>query len=82
MQSVSRQYLETDGLRVRPRDVNFLIRGMQMNGHVFGQGADDESTLTTRLFNQILFLCEREQKVLDQTELDHIRAWIGAPAAA
>ena len=82
VQSVCRQCIESEGLRVRPRDVNFLIRGMQMNGHVFGQGADDESTLTTRLFNQILFLCEREQKVLDQTELSHIRAWIGAPAAA
>jgi len=47
---------------------------------VFGQGADDEATLTTRLFNQILFLCEREQKVLGQTELGHIRTWIGGPA--
>lgn len=82
VQAVCRQCVEAEGLRVRPRDVNFLIRGMQMNGHVFGQGADDESTLTTRLFNQVLFLCEREQKVLDQTELSHIRAWIGAPAAA
>jgi hypothetical protein len=82
VQSVSRQCVESTGLRVRPRDVNFLIRGMQMNGHVFGQGADDEATLTTRLFNQILFLCEREQKVLDQTELGHIRTWIGDPATA
>ena len=81
VQSVCRQCIESEGLRVRPRDVNFLIRGMQMNGHVFGQGTDDEATLTTRLFNQILFLCEREQKVLDQTELDHIRSWIGAAAA-
>lgn len=82
VQAVCRQCVEGEGLRVRPRDVNFLIRGMQMNGHVFGQGADDESTLTTRLFNQVLFLCEREQKVLDQSELSHIRAWIGAPSAA
>lgn len=81
VQSVCRQCIESEGLRVRPRDVNFLIRGMQMNGHVFGQGADDEQTLTTRLFNQILFLCEREQKVLDQAELGHIRTWIGGLAA-
>lgn len=52
------------------------------HGHVFGQGADDETTLTTRLFNQILFLCEREQKMLDQTEVVHIRTWIGGSAAA
>lgn len=82
VQAVGRQCVESDGPRVRPRDVNFLIRGMQMNGHVFGQGADDEENLTTRLFNQILFLCEREQKVLDQTEMGHIRAWIGGPATA
>jgi hypothetical protein len=82
VQSVCRQCLESDGLRVRPRDVNFLVRGMQMNRHVFGQGADDEATLTTRLFNQILFLCEREQKVPDQTEVGHIRTWIGGAATA
>jgi hypothetical protein len=82
VQSVCRQCLESEGLRVRPRDVNFLVRGMQMNGHVFGQDADDEATLTTRLFNQILFLCEREQKVPDQTELRHLRAWIGGAATA
>lgn len=82
VQSVCRQYFESGGLRVRPRDVNFLVRGMQMNGHVFGQGADDEATLTTRLFNQILFLCEREQKVPDQTELGHLRTWIGLAATA
>ena len=78
VQSVCRQCLESEGLRVRPRDVNFLARGIQMNGHVFGQGFDDEATLTARLLNQILFLCEREQKVPDQAEVGHIRAWIGA----
>jgi hypothetical protein len=82
VQSVCRQCHESDGLRFRPRDVNFLVRGMQMNGHVFGQGADDEATLTTRLFNQILFLCEREQKVPDQTEFGHLRRWIGSAEAA
>jgi hypothetical protein len=33
-------------------------------------------------FNQILFLCEREQKVPDQTEIGHIRTWIGSATAA
>ena len=81
-QSVSRQCVEAEGLRVRPKDVNFVIRGMQMNGHVFGQGADDKASLITRLFNQVLFLCEREQKMLDPTELRDIRTWIGCPATA
>ena len=67
---------QSEGLRVRPRDVNFLVRGMQMNGHVFGQRADDETTLASRLFNQALFLCESEQKVPDQNEVGRIRTWI------
>jgi len=80
VQTVCRQCLESEGLRIRPRDVNFLVRGMQMNGHVFGHGADDEATLAARLFNQILFLCEREQKVPDPTEVGRIRSWIGGTA--
>lgn len=78
--------LETEGLRVRQRDVTYLVRGMQMNGHVFGQALDDENTLAKRLVNQIQFLCEREQKVLSTDELGHIRRWVkgtagpGAPA--
>ncbi len=82
VQSVCRQCVESEGLRVRPRDVNFLVRGMQMNGHVFGQGTDDEATLTTRLLNQVLFLCAREQKVPDLTEVGHLRTWIGNAATA
>lgn len=81
VQSVGRHCIELEGLRVRPRDVNFLVRGMQMNGHAFGQGADDQATLAARLFNQILFLCEREQKVPDQNEINQIRTWIGAAVA-
>ena len=82
VQSVCRECVISEGLRVRPRDVNFLVRGIQMNGHVFGQGLDDEATLTTRLLNQFLFLCEREQKVLDQTELAQIRTWISGATRA
>ncbi|MFG6413523.1 NYN domain-containing protein [Roseateles sp. DC23W] len=69
------------GLRVRRRDVTFLVRGMQLNGHVFGQGRDDPRTLTERLLHQMLFLCEREQKVLTEAEADQIRRWVGAADA-
>ncbi len=82
VQAVCRQCIESEGLRVRPRDVNFLVRGMQMNGHVFGQGADDETTLASRLFNQVLFLCEREQKVPDHNEVGRIRTWISGATLA
>ncbi|TWO71122.1 NYN domain-containing protein [Caenimonas sedimenti] len=68
--------LSSAGLRVRQRDVTFLIRGMQMNGHVFGQGQDDVGTLGTRLVGQILFLCTREQMVVDQAGELAIRYWV------
>lgn len=79
--AVCRRCLESGGVRIRPRDVTFIVRGLQMNGHVFGQGGDDEATLAGRLFRQVLFLCEREQKLLSPADVDQIRAWIGAPEA-
>lgn len=78
VQAVCRRCLESDGVRIRPRDVTFIVRGLQMNGHVFGQGGDGEATLSERLFKQVLFLCQREQKVLTPADVEQIRAWIGA----
>jgi hypothetical protein len=60
------------------RDVVFLLRGMQLNGHVFGRGQDDARTLAQRLFNQVLFLCQREQMVIDDAAKAQIRQWIAA----
>jgi hypothetical protein len=79
-QRVCRECFTSEGLRIRQRDVTFLMRGMQMNGHVFGQGKDDLPTLASRLVRQVLFLCEREQKVLDQTEIRQIENWITVQA--
>jgi hypothetical protein len=80
VQAVCRSCLDEHGLRVRPRDVNFLIRGIQMNGHDFAQGPNDRATLLMRLFRQVLFLCEREQKVLSANEVGHLQAWVGIQA--
>ncbi len=52
-----------------------------MNGHDFVQGPNDHTTLLTRLFRQVLFLCEREQKVLGASELEQLQSWIGIPAS-
>lgn len=74
--------LASAGMRVRQRDVTFLIRGMQLNGHVFGRGDDDVATLGSRLLAQVLFLCEREQMVLDDAAAAGIRRWVtGEPPA-
>jgi len=80
-QRVSDRCLKDASLRIRRRDVTFLVRGMQLNGHVFGQGRDDPRTLTERLLSQVLFLCEREQKLLTPGEVEQIRQWVGATDA-
>ena len=69
-----------NGLDVSMRDVVFILRGMQLNGHVFGRGQDDARTLAQRLVNQVLFLCEREQRLLDADSVALIRQWIGGDA--
>jgi NYN domain len=69
-------------LRVSMRDVLFLLRGMRMNGHVFGHGQDDRHTLAERLVNQILFLCEREQLLPDAAAVARIRRWIAGDGLA
>ena len=74
--------LEQRQLRVSMRDVLFLLRGMRMNGHVFGSGRDDRHTLAERLVHQILFLCEREQLLPDAAAVAHIRHWIAGDRLA
>jgi hypothetical protein len=66
----------TPPIDVSLRDVVFILRGMQLNGHVFGRGLDDARTLAQRLFNQVLFLCQREQMVIDEAAKAQIRQWI------
>jgi hypothetical protein len=76
-QRVGDRFLARQGAVLSLRDASFLIRGMQLNGHHFGAGQDDIATLARRLFNQVLFLCEREQMALDDAAVAHIRHWIG-----
>ncbi len=64
-------------LDVSLRDVAFILKGMQLNGHVFGSGQDDAGSLARRLNNQILFLCQREQMVVDDEMRAKISRWIG-----
>jgi hypothetical protein len=72
---------QTPPIEVSLRDVVFLLRGMQLNGHVFGRGADDVHTLAQRLLNQVLFLCQREQMPLPPDSLALLRRWIAADLA-
>ncbi len=67
----------TPSVNVGMREVLFTLRGMQLNGHAFGRGQDDARTLAKRLCNQLLFLCQREEMVIDDNVRAQIRAWIG-----
>ena len=74
---IREQALARHGLALTMRDVVFILRGMQLNGHVFGSGHDDAGTLARRLVAQVLFLCEREQMLLDADAVAQVRQWIG-----
>lgn len=66
---------------VSMRDLVFTLRGMQFNGHVFGVGRDDALTLSERLCNQVLFLCQREELAVSEEQRAQIRRWlVGEPA--
>ena len=70
------------GLAVGMREVVFILRGMQLNGHSFDRGPNDRATLVQRLQDQMLFLCQREQLLLDEPARAQLRQWIGAEPAA
>lgn len=70
-----------DGTRVRRRDVTYLVRGLQLTGHVFNAQKDDLANLRQQLIKQVLFLCEREQMPLSESAAAHIRDWIDAANA-
>ena len=74
---IREQCQQRHGLDVALREVVFLLRGMQLNGHVFGRGQDDVHTLAQRLLSQVLFLCEREQMGLGPDAVALIRQWMG-----
>jgi hypothetical protein len=70
------------GIEVAMRDVVFILRGMQLNGHAFGRGQDDARTLAQRLCSQVMFLCQREQMVTDDSTRAQIRQWIAGDLLA
>lgn len=80
--------VRTTCLALRPsvdvalRDVVFILRGMQLNGHVFSRGSDDVQTLAQRLLNQVQFLCQREQLPLPPDSLLMLRRWIAGDLLA
>lgn len=80
--------LKETGKRVRDRlrqggiggsrmDVNWVLRGLLMRGHVFSQGQDDAATLGMKTANNVRSLCLREQMILDKATETAIARWFG-----
>lgn len=65
------------GYPVSRADVNHVLRGLVMRGHVFEDGPNDPMTLAGKLVDNIRSLCLREQIVLDSAVDKAIRDWIG-----
>ena len=80
--------LKETGKRVRDRlreaghggsrlDVNWILRGLLMCGHAFGEGQDRAATLATKTANNVRSLCLREQMILDRAAETAIARWFG-----
>ncbi|QTN21785.1 NYN domain-containing protein [Rhizobacter sp. AJA081-3] len=86
-----RPFLLTEtGKRVRDRcreagesisraDVSFVLKGILLGGHTFGQGRDDADTLGARFVDSVLALCQREQLILDDSQVAMFREWVAGP---
>ena len=64
------------GQAVSRADVTFIIRGLLLRGHIFGQGKDDPGAMAKILADNVRSLCLREQMVLDNGANRVINAWI------
>lgn len=84
--------LKETGKRVRDRlregdiegsraDVNWILRGLLMRGHVFGREEDNAATLAMKTANNVRSLCLREQMVLDGSVDATIARWFSTDPA-
>jgi hypothetical protein len=64
------------GLGISREDVNWVLRGLLLGGHEFGQGQDDVPTLSYRLVGNLINLCRREQMVLEDGAPAVLQRWI------
>jgi NYN domain len=71
------------GHEVSRESVNWVLRGLLLGGHEFGQGHDDVQTLAGRLVGNLVNLCRREQVLLDEQAPGALQLWMlgGAGAA-
>jgi hypothetical protein len=64
------------GHEVSRESVNWVLRGVLLGGHTFGDGHDDVATLTYRLVGNVINLCRREQLPMDETVPGTLQRWM------
>jgi hypothetical protein len=80
--------LSETGKRVRDRcreagtsiargSVSFILKGILLGGHEFGDGLSLPSTTATAFVRSVLDLCRREQLHLDDTQVQRLHQWAG-----
>ena len=73
------------GLDLNRDEVNWVLRGLLLSGHEFGQGQDDVPTLSYKLVGNLINLCRREQMVMEEGGAATLHRWVsgrgGEPAA-
>ena len=75
-----RDRCRNQGMAISRSDVNFVLRGLLLRGHAFGEGKDDAATLSRKLADNVRSLCLREQMILDQATDAAILKWIAGVA--
>lgn len=68
------------GREVSRENVNWVLRGLLLCGHEFGQGSDDVPTLTYRLVGNLINLCRREQVMMDEGAPGALQRWMSGKA--
>jgi len=64
------------GQPVSRSDVNWILRGLLLQGHTFGAGEDNVRTLSRKTTENLRSLCLREQMVIDHDIEEALARWI------
>jgi hypothetical protein len=64
------------GRDISRESVNWVLRGLLLCGHEFGQGQDDVPTLSYRLVGNLINLCRREQVMMDEGAPGVLQRWM------
>ncbi len=64
------------GQPVSRGDVNWILRGLLLQGHVFGSSEDSAATFAWKTIENIRSLCLREQMIIDQSIDGALERWI------